>query len=111
MHASSHKVKQRTSLSPFGVKLLLLRALPYPAVRFHPGSKQSYVGRSASQSIALSDQKEQPAERQLACAAGAGWARRSSHSKCGSMCFACFCASQLHGALEALVAKRVVMAA
>ena len=61
MHASSHKVKQRTSLPPFGVKLLLLRALPYPAVRFHPGSKQSHVGRSASQSIALSDQKEQPA--------------------------------------------------
>ena len=29
----------------------------------------------------------------------------------GSVCFACFCASQLHGALEALVAKRVVMAA
>ena len=28
----------------------------------------------------------------------------------GSVCFACFCASQLHGALEALVAKRVVMA-
>jgi len=29
----------------------------------------------------------------------------------GSICFACFCASELHGALEALVAKRVVMAA
>ena len=29
----------------------------------------------------------------------------------GSVCFACFCASQLHCAFEALVVKRIVMAA
>ena len=48
-------------------------------------------------------------ERQPACAAGAGWARRSSQCKCGSMCFACLYALQLHGALEAVVANSIVM--
>ena len=54
-------------------------------------------------------------ERYLVCAAGAGWVRprpgvvRTVMS--ALMCFAYSCTLQLHGVLESLLAKRIVIAA
>ena len=54
-------------------------------------------------------------ERYLVCAAGAGWVRPRLGVVCAamaaSMCFAYSCTLQLHGVLESLLAKRIVMAA
>ena len=54
-------------------------------------------------------------EGYLLCAAGAGWVRPSlgvvRRLRAASMCFACSCTLQLHGVLEFLVAKRIVMVA
>ena len=54
-------------------------------------------------------------EKYFVCAAGAGWVRPSlgvvRSVMAASMCFACSCTLQLHCVLEAVVAKRIVMAA
>ena len=51
----------------------------------------------------------------LVCAAGAGWVRPRlgvvRTVMAASMCFAYSCTLQLHGVLESLLAKRIVMAA
>ena len=54
-------------------------------------------------------------ERYLVCAAGAGWVRPRlavvRTVMASSMCFAYSCTLQLHGVLESLLAKRIVVAA
>ena len=54
-------------------------------------------------------------ERYLVCAAGAGWVRPRlgvvRTVMAASMCFVYSCTLQLHCVLEALLAKRIVMAA
>ena len=53
--------------------------------------------------------------RCLVCAAGAGWVRPRPGGvrtvMAASMCFVYSCTMQLHGVLESLLAKRIVMAA
>ena len=75
------------------------------------------LGESRGRKPCVFSGKVAPAsdERYLVCAAGAGWVRPRlgvvRTVMAASMCFVYSCALQLHGVLESLLAKRIVVAA
>ena len=75
------------------------------------------LGESRGRKPCVFSGKVAPAgdERYLVCAAGAGWVRPRPGIvrtvMAASMSFVYSCTLQLHGVLESLLAKRIVMAA